>query len=218
MTVNSSIVLNDWCILREDLQRLWFSQDGFWAIVESSAPNNHYCIRIWNVENVPRRMRYDYTVSNCQIQLKEVRLTLEKHDNPTSTNPIHSIIPFPRSPRCILWDEHSNVCILTHTMNGTPRPLRKIEGLQAIVITPDEKHVIFVVRRNKKGFSVGRCSKILSSSLREKDGHLSLTLPYKELRTLENLIVTPGRSAIAVDDLGCQQGAFTYMYFTQTES
>jgi hypothetical protein len=77
-----------------------------------------------------------------------------------------------------------------------------------MVITPDEKHVIFVVRRSKKGFSVGRRSKILSSPLQENDGHLSLTLPYKELGTLESLIVTPGRSAIAVDDLGCQRGVF----------
>jgi hypothetical protein len=136
------------------------------------------------------------------------RVILNKHDNPTSTNPIHSIIPFPASARCILWDEHSNICILAPTTKSTARPFWKLEGLQALAITPDEKHAIFVVRRSKKGFSMGRCSNILSSPLQEKDGHLSLIPPYNELGTLENFIVTPERCVIAVDDLYCEQGFF----------
>lgn len=184
LNVNMTAHLSKPNFLREDIRRIWFSENGLLAIVESSAPNNLHRIRMWSVNDITKGTFYQYL-----------------HGNPTSTHPIHSIIPFPSSLRCILWDEHSNICVLAPTTQKSGRPLCKIEGLQALVVTPDEKHVILVVVHRRR-------SKILSSTLLEEKGHIILARPFRERGTLGHLIATPKRCAIAVDALNCEEGWF----------
>ncbi len=77
-----------------------------------------------------------------------------------------------------------------------------------MVLTPDEKYVIFIVRGSNKGILSGRCSKIFFFPLQAQHGNPATKATFKSLGTLRKLIVAPERCAIAVNALNHSPGWF----------
>lgn len=62
------------------------------------------------------------------------------------------MVCFPRSPLCLVWKEHDIVLLLQHldpANLGVQHPSTRIKNLQAVVVTPDEKAVVFIRSKTK---------------------------------------------------------------------
>jgi hypothetical protein len=155
-------------------------------------PGHSYRIKVWYVDDIERSTYYDYQVM-LTFRTAYGRLIIPQHQRPESTAPIKHIIPFPKSPSCILWAEYDKLCILSQEGSSAIRTTQQIEHLQALVITPDEKAVIFVTGTT----SFRRRSKLSFSHLRNDNGHLSFGNQH-DVGKLERPLTNPSRCAIGI--------------------
>jgi hypothetical protein len=176
----------------ETLERICFSDDGLWVFAETPLPGNLYRIRVWCVTNIMSSTYYDYQV--ILTLTYSPRLTLIQHERRDSTNPIKHIVPFPNSPYCILWAEYDKLYILSRTGTQATRQPFPVENLQALVITPDEKAIIFITGTTAGG---RRRSKISFSRLQNDNGNFSFSKQCAG-ELLDQPLNNPKKCAVAI--------------------
>lgn len=121
---------------------------------------------------------------------RRISLMYAKHELRNSTEPIKRLIPFPKSPFCILWAQYDKLWFLRQSGLAAGQPTIKKDNLQALAISPDETAVVFVTGSKGK-------SEVSISRLGIENGNFSLSDMCSGIK-LAKSIKYPKKSAVAI--------------------
>jgi hypothetical protein len=175
-------------------QGIQFGNDGLYAFVISLIGPNYFRIGVWCVSDLQRCMYYDYQVIFTLLLARKPMLIFAQRERRDSTAPVPSVIPFPRLPFCILWDENGKVWFLRRQGPAAEQPTTQKDKLQAVAISPDENSVVFITSVIT-GFS--KRSEISVSSLAVENESFSLSEVRSGTR-LDKSLSHPKKSAVTV--------------------
>lgn len=116
------------------------------------------------------------------------------------------MIPFPKSPYCILWAEYDRLSILGRGTQTNRQPF-PVENLQALVITPDEKAIIFITGTTVRG---RRRSRISFSRLQNDNGNFSFS-KQSAGEFLERPLNNPSKCAVAIQNSNASEDFVTVL-------